>query len=200
MTRRANTNVNWQQRATEFSVGDRVVPYGHGDDLGGRVLALYPAIGMADVEFPHGNKRYPVEDLQRLDEYGVSVPPSESTVPSGVGTVSVPGGPVPQADATRVARAFVKKSLYWGSKDRQYRATQDEVDGGQYRCPQCKGRGEESYLKPAIYKRRGGQSEKLLGCPICLFLVKRSDIIGDPSYEEYVEKKVPFADRRVEVP
>ena len=80
----------------------------------------------------------------------------------------------------RVAEAWVKKALYWASSDRKYRATDDECSSGSYTCPRCK---QES-LRKAVYKRRGGVSEKLLGCPKCLFLIKREDIIGDPSYIE----------------
>ncbi|MDB4278156.1 hypothetical protein N9917_01000 [Deltaproteobacteria bacterium] len=185
-THLANTNVDWQQRATEFSVGDRVVPYGHGDDLVGRVSAVFPAIGMVDVEYSHGNKRMGVEDLQRIDQYGVAVPPHTSTVPAGVGTVSVPGGPHPQTKAAtegpnieRIARAYIKKALYWGSRDRKYRATKAEIAAGKYHCPRCRAQGIESQLRPAAYKRRDGVSEKLLGCGASehpLFLIKKLDI------------------------
>jgi hypothetical protein len=192
--RTANTNVDWQQRATEFSVGDRVVPYGHGDDLAGRVSAVWAAIGMVDVEFPHGSKRYGVEDLQRLDSDGVPFTPETSTVPAGPGTVSVPGGPHPKTAQTasieRIARAFVKKSLYWAAKDRQYRATRPEADTGHYCCPKCKRQGVKTILKPAAYKRRDGQSERLLGCPGCLFLIKKSDILNDPASAVVVEVTV----------
>jgi len=188
--RTANTNVDWQQRAREFSVNDRVVPYGHGDDMAGCVSAVFPAIGMVDVEFPHGSKRYGVEDLQRLDSDGVPITPGTSTVPAGVGTVSVPGGPTRSASVERVARAFVKQSLYWAARDRQYRATKPEVVSGHYLCPKCKAQGIETVLKPAAYKRRDGQSEKLLGCGECLFLVKKSDILNDPANMVVVEVAV----------
>lgn len=196
-TRKADLNPNYQQRAKEYAVGDMVVPYGHNAELAGRVVALYPAIGMADVEFPSGSKRYPVEDLQILDPHFRSViPPQTDSIPGGIETAEVSGGPEgsrekflvnedairakEQPDAIRVAQAFVKKALYWHSNDRRFRATQPEVSNGQYLCPTCRGKGQECYLKPAIYKRREGKSERLLGCPTCLFLIKREDIINDP--------------------
>jgi len=177
-TRTAENNVDFQKRITEFAVDDLVVPYGHGKDMAGRVTAVFPAIGMVDVEFPAGNKRYPVEDLQRSDPDDPDFePPMTNSTPGGQPTVSVPGGPHPQ----RVARAFVEKqALYWREKDRRYQATQEEMESGHYKCPKCKAQGIESLLRPAVYKRREGQSEKLLGCPECLWLVKKADVVNDP--------------------
>lgn len=188
----ADLNPNYQQRARDFAVGDLVVPYGHGMELAGHVVALFPAIGMADVEFPAGSKRYPVEDLQRLDPENAAapLPPRTDSVPGGTATAEVSGGPEGarvasrSPEAVRVAQAYVKRALYWHSSDRRYRATNPEVVNGQYVCPNCKGKGAECYLKPAIYKRRGGKSERLLGCPECLFLVKRLDIVNDPAAVE----------------
>jgi hypothetical protein len=206
----AENNVNYQERASEYAVGDVVMPFG-AYGTSGRVTSVWPAIGMIDVEFPTGNKRVPAEDLQRLDTDGNFAPPTTDSSPANGPTVSVPGGPVEQVDAprereviqqsasrqpdpSRVARAVVKRALYWRGKDRQYRATREEIATGHYGCPKCK----EGTLRPATYKRRNGMSEKLLGCPSCLFLVKKADIIGDPDYSEPVEPKPePFADRRV---
>jgi hypothetical protein len=191
--RTAENNVNYQQRAAEFAVGDVVVPYGHTSDLAGRVSAVFLAIGMVEVEFPSGSKRYPVEDLQRFDKDNNAIPPHTDSVPGGLPTVSVPGGPVapfPEevrnastlASADRVAQAYVKRALYWGCSDRQYRATASEVATGKYHCPKCKSRGIVSILKPASYKRREGLSTHLLACktPDCVFLVKPSDILNSP--------------------
>ena len=183
----AENYVNYQERATEFSVGDLVVPYGHYDALSGRVTAVWPAIGMVDVEFVSGNKRYPVEDVVRIDEENTTVlPPTTDSTPGGQPTVSVPGGPLPQKTARegrmaqRVAEAYVKKALYWAAPDRQYRAPSSEVVSGRYTCPKCRARGIESFLRPAAYKRREGVSERLLGCPSCVFLIKKVDIINCP--------------------
>lgn len=178
-TKTAENYVNFQDRALEFSPGDVVVPYGNHSDAAGRVVAVYPAIGMADVEFTSGNKRYPVEDLQRY-EGKFPAPPAGDTVPGGlptaVGEESAVVVTARQAESRRVAEAFVKQAIYWGAADRRYRATQAEIATGHFNCPKCK----SEVLRPAVYKRRGGQSEKLLGCPQCMFLVKKTDLIGHP--------------------
>lgn len=181
MNRTAENNVNYQERASEFAIGDVVSVYGESKDSAGRVVAVWPGLGMADVEFPTGTKRYPVEDLQRFTDEGHVVPPHTNSAPAGNQQVSVSGGPfAPAPNISRVARSYVKKSLYWADKDRKYRGNAVEVSSGKYLCPRCKPKGEEVVLKPATYKRRDGNSERLLGCPSCLFLVKKSDIINCP--------------------
>lgn len=184
-TKIAENYVNYQDRAHEFDPGDVVTPYGGSTDTAGRVLAVYPAIGMVDVEFPTGSQRLPVETLQRFSpEHGVAIPPKTDSVPGGHPTA--PGkeqAEVRLANHRRVAEAFVKKALYWGAADRRYRATKAEVATGHFTCPKCK----EAALRPAVYKRRGGKSEKLLGCPSCMFLVKKSDILGHPECEADTE-------------
>ena len=178
-TKSAENYVNYQQRAQAFSVGDIVVPFGWWDSQAGRVTAVWPAIGMVDVEYAHGNKRFPVEDLQRMDGDGMVDPPHTVSTPGGQGTVFVP---TPKS-AGRVAKAFEKKSIYWADRDRQYRMNRQERDAGQPCCPKC---GPDLSLKNAIYKRRDGSSEKLMGCPSCMFLIKDSDIVnfGPVSAEE----------------
>ena len=179
---------DYQQRATEFSVGDVVFPFMSGNGWSnGRVVAVWPGIGMVDVEWPHGSERMPVEDLQ-LFPNGQSTPPmpEHDNVPGGAESVSVPGGPKPSVkkastSARRVAEAFVKQSLYWGARDRKYRLTKSELESGRYGCPKCKAEGV--VLKKVNYKRNGGVSEHLLGCPACLFVIKRCDLIGLPSDE-----------------
>jgi hypothetical protein len=182
-SKEATTYADYQERALEFSVGDSVVPYYNPVERAGRVVAVFPAIGMIDVEFPHGSKRYPVEEITKLfsDRTWVDTPLSDST-PGAAGTVSVPGGPYPpiisnqivQKMASRVAQAYVKKALYWAQADRQYRATREERALNGFNCPKC-----SIAMKPATYKRREGRSEKLLGCPGCLFLIKRDDILTE---------------------
>jgi len=184
--------VDYQQRAAEFSVGDLVYPFMSGNqDLVGRVQAVWPAIGMVDVEWPHGSERLPVEDLEKhySEEYH---PPAvgNDNVPGGTGTVSVPGGPtspepppthpIEAPSAARVAAAYLKKALYWAAPDRHYRATQSEIDGDAFQCPRCK----DALLVSTTYKRAEGISDRLLACPNCLFLIKRCDIIGHPEYED----------------
>ena len=169
--------IDYQMRALEFAPGDVAVLSGDPDTQAGRVVAVWPAIGMVDIEFPGGNKRYPVEDLQRLDANAVPIPPFNNSVPGGAGTVEVAGGKIAvdvQILTNRVAHAFVKKALYWAERDRRYRVTSEELGGAALTCPKCK----EAQLRKAIYKRRKGQSEHLLGCPTCLFLIKREDILG----------------------
>jgi hypothetical protein len=148
--------------------------------VSGRVVAVWDAIGMVDVEYPNGVKRHPVEDLQRTTGEEADAPHTEN-VPGGAGTVRVPGGPPQEKTASvrRVSEAFVKQALYWASKDRKYKARRDEVSAGNYTCPKCKA----GTLRNAIYKRNEGKSERLMGCPECLFLIKRCDIIGHPDYE-----------------
>jgi len=201
---RTGAYIDFQQRAKEFSVGRVVYPtWGESTDTNGRVTAVWPAIGMVDVEWPHGNERVPVEELQLLTDKTDYDPPRSDNVPGGAETVSVPGGPegLPKradvdirASVRRVAEAFVKRALYWASVDRQYKATIEECGGGQYRCPKCK----DGILQPAAYKRRDGQSERLLGCPNCLFLIKRNDIIGHPDYDDGSAVKEPFSKLRVQ--
>ena len=151
----------------------------------GRVTAVWPAIGMVDVEWPHGPERMPVEDLQRYESKDF-IPPElgNDNVPGGADSVSVPGGPVAKRAAPdssrRVAEAFVKQSIYWGARDRKYRATKSEIDSGNFCCPKC--REDGVFLRKVNYKRVEGQSAHLLGCPNCLFVIKKCDLIGHPDY------------------
>jgi len=179
--------VDYQKRCREFAIGDLVFPLHARVEDAGRVTAVWPAVGMLDINFPMGTSRYPVEDIVKQDaeRTWMSLPRTD-TVPGGAGTVSVPGGPYPaRKQATearshlvdRVARAFVKKALYWHNPDRKYRATRLEQNGANYLCPRC---SEGVALKPAIYKREEGQSVRLLGCPSCMFLIRVTDINGHP--------------------
>ena len=161
--KQASAYTNYQELAGEYAVGDTVIPIGHGPEAEGTVVALYPAIGMVDVQTSVGAKRFPVEDLQRLKPDAASLESLDTnSVPGGAG--SVPASPK-QASPEKVA-------LYWKTRDRQYHATREECSSGNYGCPKCK----ESQLKPAIYKRREGASERLFACPNCMFLIKNLDI------------------------
>jgi hypothetical protein len=176
VTTRTAGNVNYQQLAHDFKVGDAVTQLIDGVPQGvGRVVAVWPAIGMVDVQYNTGHTRLPVEDVIRQDGESPYVPPSveTNTVPGGAGTVPVSGGPHKRASTdsiSRVAQAFVKKSMYWKSKDRQYACTRAEVESGAPSCPKC-----GTTMRKARYKRRGGMSERLLACPDCLFLIKPMD-------------------------
>lgn len=178
MKHTATTFVDYQSLAKQFEVGDLAYPI-HSvltdESHAGRVVAVYPAIGQIDLEFSYGSARFSVEDLQLYKGGRISPPLPEAN--------SVPGG-VPTDKVARLVNTFVKSALYWGTVDRRYRATKLEISEGRYVCPNCKvtPEGESAFLKPAVYKRQDGQSSRLLGCPQCMFLIKRCDIIGDPEY------------------
>jgi hypothetical protein len=181
-----------------FSVGDTVAPFGMLESWSGRVTAVWPGIGMVDVETAAGNKRYPAESLQ---EYigGNASPPETNSTPGGDQWVSVPA-PKPatskQASAKRVANEYRKRALfdkgaiYWAGPDRQYRRTRSESECGSVFCPRCK--EDSSPLERAIYKRRGGKSDKLLGCKLCLFLIKESDILNFESEDSKSKATDPW--------
>ena len=97
--RSATVYIDYQQRASEFSVGDAVAPFGADSMVSGRVVSVFPAIGMVDVEFAYGNKRYPVEDLQRIRQDSPVNEPHHDSVPGGAGSVEVPGGPDPSRNS-----------------------------------------------------------------------------------------------------
>lgn len=170
--KKANAAVNWQERGAEFRVGDVVTERGRPEEYSGRVTAVYPAIGMVDIQFPHGSVRRPVEDLQRwANPY--SDPPHTDDRPGGEIGVTVSGGPYPIKTASiRVAKRYMK-ALYWASKDRKYRATRSELASGKFISPRAP--GVTLVRKP--YKRRDGGSEALYICPESLFLIKDSDIM-----------------------
>lgn len=162
--RKTATNyVNYQERAKQFSPGDYVTLFGDFMSVAGRVTAVYPGIGMVDVENSRGNKRYPVEELQLWNpETGNPIPPVTNSIADAPPNTQV------TASAKRVA-------LYWAQKDRQYRMCKEELSSNKPCCPKC---GPEFPLSKTNYKRREGQSESLLGCHNCLFLIKADDIIN----------------------
>jgi hypothetical protein len=156
----------------------------------GRVSAVYPAIGMVDVEFPHTSTRLPVEDLIIMRPDSDLMTPLHENVPGGAGQAAMVSEGAPQDNlvdidldkvASRVATAFVKKSIYWSGKGRKYRCTRVENQSNSFHCPKSNCDG---ILKPAIYKRVDGVSIKLMGCPKCMFLIKTSDIVEAPFGEE----------------
>jgi len=203
--RRIADEGNWQARAQMFAVGQtvRLIPGNDTDE--GRVVAVWPGIGMIDVQWPNTNYRHPVEDLQVInpgqDQF---VAPVHETVPGGAGSAAMvsqgkpqPGSLVKQEPlvqkvqeipetksaaqmAARVAKAHLKKAIYWNGVDRKYRCTRAEGESGHYVCPKkCDG-----VLKPTVYKRMDGTSVKLLGCPKCMFLIRRQDIIDNTDCAE----------------
>lgn len=163
--------VDYQERSQAFELGMRVYPFlGGNPSRSGIIVAIFPAIGMVDVQFPHGSMRYPVEDLV-VDTSGdyKNLTNEQSSVPGGLGTVPVTTTPS-KKQASRVASNYVKQAIYWYKKDRTYRQCRNEEKPC---CPKCK-----TPLGNTVYKRRGGRSEKLLACYTCLFIIKPSDIIG----------------------
>lgn len=167
---RKRSYIDYQERAKDFSVGDIVVPVGLGYTYAGRVTAVWPAIGAVDVEFPELNKRMVVEELIRLVDFNPTLPPTDNA-PAGSESVPVSDGPL---KSRKREAARLREAVYWASKDRQYRATRQEADAGSYFCPKCK----ETQLRTTIYKRERGQSDRLLGCPSCLWLIKETDLMG----------------------
>lgn len=166
ISKNSTVYVDYQQRAKGFEVGMRVFPFFEGNpNKSGIVRAVYPAIGMVDVQFPHGSSRLPVEDLV-VDTSGDvnNVKMDVDSVPGGLGSYPVSTG------AKRVASMHMKKAIYWKERDRKYKMKRNE---GHPHCPKCK----EVKLRNTSYKRRNGLSEHLLGCPSCLFLIKSTDII-----------------------
>ncbi len=80
---------NWQARGQEFEVGQSVRYTSNGGDTEGRVVAVWPGIGMVDVQWPHTNNRHPVEELQIVDPgEDMFVAPLHETVPGGAGSAA----------------------------------------------------------------------------------------------------------------
>jgi len=197
---------NWQARGQEFQVGHTVQLINGGATDQGRVVATWPGIGMVDVQWPHTAYRHAVEDLQIInpgDDPFIS--PMHEDVPGGPGMDGMvsEGGPqsnvvegeVPRVELvhevespgakiahdqmgmiSRVAQAFVKKSLYWHAQDRKYRASAEEHKTGNYRCPS---RTCDGQLRQATYKMEDGCCVKLHGCPKCMFMIKATDLLTD---------------------
>ena len=171
MQKRSTQYVDYQRRSQAFELGMRVYPFlGGNPSRSGLVIAIFPAIGMVDVQFPHGSQRYPVEDLvvDTSGDYLNIYEDDQDTVPGGVGTVPVTSRAV-KKQASRVASKYMKQAIYWYKKDRTYRQCRNEEKPC---CPKCK-----TPLGNTVYKRRGGKSEKLLACYSCLFIIKPSDIV-----------------------
>lgn len=136
---------NWQSRGQEFAVGQTVRLVNGGETDEGRVVAVWPAIGMVDVAWPHTSYRHGVETLQIInpgdDPY---IAPMHENVPGGPGSDAYvsEGGPmdnvveseIPRVELVqevgasdklaarkvmreRVARAYMKKQAYLQGKE-----------------------------------------------------------------------------------
>ena len=190
MSKLKQSYADYQSRSYAFQIGDSVLPIIGGSapmwPFEGTVVAVYPAIGQVDVQLPYGSQRFSVEELI-IDPNAASGGFADmlyDSVPGGAGTVRVPGGPPPEHalieemaishKEARVADRYIKQSMYWHGRDRQYRATKQELEQGSYTCPRC--RCHETPMTTAIYKRLEGSSTKLLTCPECSFLIKYDDV------------------------
>ena len=184
MLKKSTQYVDYQRRSQSFELGMRVYPFLGGNPArSGIVVAIFPSIGMVDVQFPHGSMRYPVEDLvvDTSGDYSNVFSEDMGTVPGGIGTFPVSSPPFftheerdgeeknKKKASQRVASRYVKKAIYWYKVDRTYRQCKDEEKPC---CPKCK-----TPLGKTVYKRRGGKSEKLLACYTCLFIIKPEDIV-----------------------
>ena len=117
MLRNATSYVDYQQRARQFEIGMRVYPYfGGKPDKSGVVVQIFPAIGMVDVQFPHGVSRYPVEDLV-LDTSGdyENLANTPDSIPGGRGVVPVSSGSakslITDSSKKRVASLYMNKLM-----------------------------------------------------------------------------------------
>lgn len=73
----------------------------------------------------------------------------------------------------RVNQAVSKTAAYWVAQNRQYRVTQEEVDGRKPFCPKC-----GTKMKRATYKMEKGAKHRLWACPKDLFLIKQEHFLG----------------------
>lgn len=90
------TTYDYQARGREFAVNEYVHPIGAGPMDIGRVSQVWPGIGMVQVEFPYGSRRYPVEDVEKIHPaQSMVVPSSTDNVPGGVDVVPVSAGRPP---------------------------------------------------------------------------------------------------------
>lgn len=83
---------DYQEYANEFEVGTVVSFLGRGQESAGRVTRVWPGIGVVDVQFPSGNFRIPVEDLQILTKNAWIDPPTSDDTTAGRSIVN-PRGP-----------------------------------------------------------------------------------------------------------
>ena len=168
---RTAADIDYQSRARDFLVNDIVTPVGMLDSQTGRVVTVWPAIGMVEVEMLGGVFRYPAEELQVTNDDSAVVPPGsppeldddddDEDDQGKAASIEVPS-------AKRVA-------MYWADRDRKYKMTKAEQECGKPSCPRCK---DAPVLKRCVFRRTEGQSERLLGCPQCMFLIHDTDIVN----------------------
>lgn len=99
---------NYQQSALRFSVGDVVRPSVNGisdNAIYGEVVAVFPAIGMVDVQYTEGVKRHPVEDVIHTNERRLGL----DDTPAGGQGVSLPNSLSVRKVASRYLRMLAEK-------------------------------------------------------------------------------------------
>lgn len=170
--------INYQARAHEFHVGDIVRTFLDSADSEGRVIAVFPAIGMADIQWSSTSFRHPVEDLQIVNPGEARfVAPKHETLPGGtkkgpvsegVGSPSTEIYTTPNVEpvvvvnkniAGKVAKAYVIKSLYQNR----------EACSGSV-CPKCR-----KALRKGSFNHLG-KTTRIAACADCLFFVRERDL------------------------
>jgi hypothetical protein len=73
----------------------------------------------------------------------------------------------------RIQQSTKKAAAYWVSQNRQYRATQSELEGRKPSCPKC-----GTAMRRTTYKMDKGARMKLFACPKDLFLIKTEALLG----------------------
>ena len=66
-----------------------------------------------------------------------------------------------------------KTAAYWVAQNRQYRATQGELNARKPFCPKC-----GTKMKRTTYKMDQGAKQRLWACPTDLFLIKQEHVLG----------------------
>jgi len=66
-----------------------------------------------------------------------------------------------------------KTAAYWVAQNRQYRATQEELNSRKPFCPKC-----GTKMKRTTYKMSEGAKHRLWACPKDLFLIKQDHMLG----------------------
>ncbi len=103
-TMKKTAYVDYQGRAQLFKPGMSVYHTINGDpSLSGIVRAVYPAIGMVDVQFPMGDQRLAVEDLMIARDIPLDPLLDKASIPGGVSTQPVSAG------AVRVASMYLNR-------------------------------------------------------------------------------------------
>jgi hypothetical protein len=223
--------IDYWRLTRDFKPGDtvqRVLPGQGVSPYVGRVLAVLPAIGFLDIQWPCGYERVSPEEVILLR------PGFEQFLPPQLTFGYYPGLEVKNAGMSRwrttevppgfhkeLARVFHRQAseiqaydelwhrfasfaddeairdevakfyrfasntfdllvqqmgrtaAYWAGRDRNYRATQDEIGQGRPNCPRCGGQ-----MRKTTYKMSEGQRAKLFACPSCLYLIKQDNVLG----------------------